>query len=470
MKTILSILTLLLLTFATCRADVIEISSAAQLQQEIDKKPAKGTEFRLINDIAPNIEIKFESNNYILNLNNHTINCPVRSNTLQITGTLDIYGPGEIKRTEAETNKFILVLNGDNEHPATLNIHSGDFYHTAEYKETCNIINVPKYSTLNIRGGTIASALAQYGTIYNSGTVNIYGGEIKNSANSGTSYTNYRTIYTFNSGTVNLYGGTISSAKGYAVESNNGQLNISNAAKITGDINKYNTYLLSDDAPLEIKSGFAVDRIEYNRGASNTFGTVCLPFAPTGPEGITYYTLKDIDTQNGLMTFTEVTNPQANTPYIYCTSTGTYSAQAANVNLQPTSPSDMPQTACGNWMLKGVYQRTSVFESESDPDYATTSNAKTVEPNAYYIKNNAFSRINGYFTTKPFRAFITASGIQSPNFDIALSDLTYAQSAAAEDAQPVAIFDTNGRSRTSLAKGLYIVRLSNGKSQTILVE
>lgn len=469
MKTILSILTLLLLTFATCRADVIEISSAAQLQSALSTTPPEGTEFRLINDIAPNMEIKIKSNNYSLNLNNHIITCPINTTALRIYGTFNIYGPGKIIRTKSEDIKFTIVLNSENSQSAILNIYGGDICYTSQDGVTSNTISVPENNILNIYGGTISSAMAQNGTINNEGTVNIYGGTIKNTSNS-TSATACRAIYTSSKGTINIYGGEISSSNGYAIFNNKGQLNISNAAKITGDINKYNTYLLSDDAPLEIKSGFDVDRIEYNRGASNTFGTVCLPFAPTGPEGITYYTLKDIDTQNGLMTFTEVLNPQANTPYIYCTSTGTYSAQADNIALQPTSPSDMPQTASGNWMLKGVYQRTSVFDSESDPDYATTSSAKTVEPNAYYIKNNAFSHVNGYFTTKPFRAFITASGIQSPNFGIALSDLTDAQSAAAEDAQPVAIYDTNGRSRTSLAKGLNIVRLSNGKSQTILVE
>ncbi|MBQ7743123.1 MAG: hypothetical protein IJT90_09405 [Bacteroidaceae bacterium] len=208
--------------------------------------------------------------------------------------------------------------------------------------------------------------------------------------------------------------------------------------------------------------------ITYDRGSSNAFGTVCLPFIPDSKASITYYTLKEA-TDNTL-TLEQVDALAANTPYIYYTEDGTYNvSKTTTTTLNPVAGT---ATNGDGWSLKGVYKRTSVFASTSDADYDASNETHVVEPNSYYIKDNGFSKTDGYVVIKPFRAYITAPDATSSNhYEISVIDEATSMKSLLDGEQTIsAIYDINGIKLSRLQRGVNIVVLGNGKTGKIIVK
>ena len=218
-------------------------------------------------------------------------------------------------------------------------------------------------------------------------------------------------------------------------------------------------------------AAIAANTITYNRGSSNTFGTVCLPFVPDTKSTITYYTLKE-STDNTL-TLEEVDNFVANTPYIYYTEDGTYNVSKTSTTTLAANPVAGIVSNDNGWSLKGVYKRTSVFTSTSDADYDDTDASHVVEPNSYYIKNNGFSKTDGYVVVKPFRAYITApdGAANSNHYEISVIDEATSVQSVLDGKQTIlAIYDVNGVRLSRLQRGVNIVVMGNGKRAKIIVK
>lgn len=229
-------------------------------------------------------------------------------------------------------------------------------------------------------------------------------------------------------------------------------------------------YIIAEGIDLNTNVQVTANTITYNRGSSNAFGTVCLPFVPDSKATITYYTLKEVTSST--LTLEQVNEFVANTPYIYYTEDGTYNVSKTSTTTLAANPVAGTASNDGGWSLKGVYKRTSVFASESDTDYDDTDDSHVVEPNSYYIKDNGFSKTSGYVVIKPFRAYITAPYAGGSNrYEIAVIDEATSIKSLLEGEQTIStIYDINGTRLSKLQRGVNIVVMGNGKRAKIIVK
>ena len=89
----------------------------------------------------------------------------------------------------------------------------------------------------------------------------------------------------------------------------------------------------------------------------------------------------------------------------------------------------------------------------------------------YAISNNQFVKANNSITLNPFRAFFTAKGTTEAKLRIAVDDeATAIQQLTDEDAPVVGIYGLDGAERSSLQKGMNIIKKSNGQSLKVMVK
>lgn len=432
------------------------------------------------NDVVVSSTILITGKNFTLDLNGKRLTCDdgnYVSNTLLQIGT-----GADITITDSSPNQdgVITCANDDGKlYPIVLDktgrltINAGNIVSPENTtKGFCAVSVSNANSRLIINGGTLSTTQTctsiPFGVIYNSGTTIINGGIIKNTSTDGGIYS--RGVY--NSGTLIVNGGEISAPYDNAIWNlKNKSLSLSSAAKITGDIAGGNTtldkYIISDGNNQGVLPVTA-NTITYERGSSNAFGTVCLPFIPDSKASITYYTLKEA-TDNTL-TLEQVDALAVNTPYIYYTEDGTYNvSKTTNTTLNPVAGTT---TNADGWSLNGVYKRTLVFASSSDEDYDASDDSHVLAPNSYYIKDNGFSKTNGYVVIKPFRAYITAPDATSSNhYEISVIDeATSVKSLIDGERTIAAIYDTNGVKLSRLQRGVNIVVMDNGKRGKIIVK
>ena len=417
---------------------------------------------------------------FTLDLNGYTIT----SGTSDGSGSLfQVNGGGDITITDSSANQdgaitcvnknnnlIIVILSGGN-----LTMEAGHIESPSSLTKGCCAISISDAnSSLIVNGGVLTTAKGNtesaVGVIFSKGTVVINGGLIQNTLSGSTSAS--RGIN--NAGSLTVNGGTIVSSENAIWTARNKTLVLGSGANIRGAVYMYNNlplqeYILDDNASLNLTNSLTASKVSYNRGNSNAFGTVCLPFVPDAKATVTYYTLREAT--ESTLTLEQVDSPVANTPYIYYTEDGTFNVcRNASTTLAANPTAGIVEK--GDWALNGVYRLMLVFDSDDDTGYDANNAGHVLKPNSYYIKDNAFCKGNGYFSVKPFRAYITnQGGAGSSRYDISLLDDATAVSPIAGDGQEVvAIRDLQGVSLGKLQRGVNIVTFADGQTKKVLVK
>lgn len=126
------------------------------------------------------------------------------------------------------------------------------------------------------------------------------------------------------------------------------------------------------------------------------YGTICLPFAPDAATCANYhfYTLAS-ETANALV-FEEVTEPKANTAYLYTLKNGVDAEAAKTFTGGATTVSAIVTEPVGNWAFAGVFANTEITSDGSYYVYAPDKGNGEVLSSV----KNSFK-----LTVKPYRAY-----------------------------------------------------------------
>lgn len=379
---------------------------------------------------------------------------------------------GEITCVDQDRKILILIKTG-----GKLTINAGRFSSPETTTRGCCLISVSggENACLIINGGvftiTRGTDETAYGVIDNSKETTINGGTIINSCNS----TDFSARAIHNSGTLKVFGGNITSNGDAVWSSKSATFVLGNGGNIVGNIAKNGSdyvvdeYILSDDADFNLKNTLDVNKISYNRGNSNPFGTICLPFVPDEQSSITYYTMRDCE--DGALVLEKANEIKANTPYIYYTENGKFNVCRTEKTTLDANAEAGTEKKENGWELKGVYKKTSIYVDENE-GYDAQNTSNILEPNSYYIKDGGFCKANGFFSIKPFRAYFTAPNESSSNrYEIGIYDEIMAlQSLVDVNAEIIAIYNMGGVALPMLQKGINIVTFSNGETRKVIVK
>ena len=175
-----------------------------------------------------------------------------------------------------------------------------------------------------------------------------------------------------------------------------------------------------------------------------------MPFMLHPMNNLKYYTLQAIE--GDVLTIAEASEPfPSGTPYIVEVLSGEMQIVGAG-----------PMNAA-----KGVTQGDLTFIGTYEQKVVK---ATDYENPIYAISNNQFVKANNSITLNPFRAFFTAKSSEA-KLRIAVADeATAIQQLTDEDAPVVGIYGLDGAERSSLQKGMNIIKKSNGQSLKVMVK
>jgi len=209
----------------------------------------------------------------------------------------------------------------------------------------------------------------------------------------------------------------------------------------------------TDFAPME--ETLAAGSATITRKLYPGLNTVCVPLniaADNIPiEGAKLYTYRGED--NGTLNFTEVTTVEAGTPCIVELPAGTATTEYDLTFNELAAIANAPATT---FQIMGTYTNKTLGEG-------------------YYklSEDDTFVRTTATSTIKAFRFYFDLIGAGSSIFKLSLSSddaptaITAIQNA---DEEIIAIYSADGIKRTSLQKGLNIIRYANGNIQKILIK
>ena len=470
MKKIMFLINLLVFAFAgkTFAEDVARVGDAtyASLAAAVNAVPSGGTVTMIANTEVTSGTISV-GKIFTLDLNGKTVtgNFPGSYATVfdikRTNGNLTIEDSseeqsGKITCVDNGQHIILIALHG------ILTINGGTLVSPPNPANGCCVVSVAEAeAVLTVNGGIITSSKGKssnspYGVINNLGTATINGGSIINTYS--VSGMESRAIQ--NNSVLYAYSGSVKSSNEYALYSGSkGTVFMGSGLMMEGSVfikNPITEYILTDNADFSLPTDLSVNKITYNRGNSNAFGTVCLPFVPDSKATITYYTLKEAD--ENTLTLETVNNVEANTPYVYYTEDGTFNVSRETVTTLSAGVTAGSVTSSNGWTLKGTYARITVDEED--------------EPNSYYVKDNAFCKVNGNFKIKPLRAYFTApSGANSDRYEISVIDEATALSNLIDEGLSVrSIRDVNGMRHSKLQRGVNLVTMSNGITKKVIVK
>lgn len=210
---------------------------------------------------------------------------------------------------------------------------------------------------------------------------------------------------------------------------------------------------LSDGYPFQAPTTFTATSVSYNRSfIADKMTTVCLPFALTSDEASalgTFYGLSSVD--GTVITFSEVDEPAANTPYLVIPTSTTLSIGSKSIAATPAET----KSSASNIEFIGTLSATGIPASEGSNNY-------------YAFNNGELVRIAEKSATLPaFRAYIKATGDVGgvKAFTIQFDDATGVNSLPSMDVaasskfniQGSTIYNVAGQRMSKLQKGLNIV-------------
>lgn len=208
--------------------------------------------------------------------------------------------------------------------------------------------------------------------------------------------------------------------------------------------------VLTDAQPFGYDEDITATNATYSRDVTNTFGTICLPFAVSSDENVQYYTLNKME--NSTLYLTKQEDIAAGVPAVFEMKNGT----------------TLTATASGA-TIKG-----SVVEDNADLKLIGTFTGETVTTNlenSYYISNSQFCQATNSITVPPFRAYFTTPANSVKSFNLSTDE----NETAIDNVQcsmfgVQSVYDANGMELQSLRKGLNIVKMNNGNVQKIVVK
>ncbi len=212
------------------------------------------------------------------------------------------------------------------------------------------------------------------------------------------------------------------------------------------------TFTVLDNKPLTLQptDNFTVATATYTRAmpAGTHWGTVCLPFNIKQTEAVKLYTVADIS--GNVLHLTEQESVAAGTPAVFYTE-GT---EAVFTTAGATVSGALPATS---GTLVGTFFNA-VISGEA-------------LANAYFINSDAFHQARVSLTVPAYRAYIIYNVSQATKPSVLVIDnsttgITERRNDASATAE--AYYSANGIRRNTAAKGINIVRLSNGRTVKVV--
>lgn len=212
---------------------------------------------------------------------------------------------------------------------------------------------------------------------------------------------------------------------------------------VSGD--ECSSLMLTDGYAFATETDFVASQASYIRELEiGKYGTIILPFAPNN-ENYIFYELVSVGSNT--LTFEEVNNPQANTPYLYSLREGKSATAIIGANAIVSSE---PVTAeADNWQTLGSFAHQTL--STNDEGYY-----------AYTASDNQFHRVTKMLKVKPFRAYLKGNMVGDTALRVRIynGNETLIDMFETEDKLPEMYYDLNGRCVEYPTKGIYVV---NGK-------
>lgn len=210
--------------------------------------------------------------------------------------------------------------------------------------------------------------------------------------------------------------------------------------------------VLTDGKPFGYTEDITATNATYSRNVTNTFGTICLPYAVSSNNDVQYYTLNSIS--GSTLYLTAQDNIEAGKPAIFemKNNVTTLTATATDATVKG---SVVPADAA-TLMLNGTFAGETV-----------TANLSI----SYFISSDKFCQATNSITVNPFRAYFTTTGNAVKAFNLSTEEDETAINAVQTSISGVqSIYDANGMELQSLRKGLNIVKMNNGNVQKIMVK
>jgi len=210
--------------------------------------------------------------------------------------------------------------------------------------------------------------------------------------------------------------------------------------------------VLIDGKPFGYTEDITATNATYSRSVTNTFGTICLPYAVSSNNDVQYYTLNNIS--GSTLYLTAQTDIEAGMPAIFEMKNNATTLRATATDA--TVKGSVVAAEASTLMLNGTFSGESV---------------STNLANSYFISDNKFCQASNSITVNPFRAYFTTAGSPVKAFNLSTEeDETAINGVQTSISNVQSIFDANGVELQSLRKGLNIVKMNNGNVQKIMVK
>ena len=243
---------------------------------------------------------------------------------------------------------------------------------------------------------------------------------------------------------------------------------VSDASKLS---NEKNVLVKGEDgtyacANLALESGysfrtpysFTVEAASVKKTVGPNFGTFVSPFEVAVPDGCKAYNLTGVD-ENNVVTGEETATVAANKPVLLA-GDGECTFEAEDVTVEAT-----PASLLVNGILNGVYE-TGTMAPEGSYVLQTQSGVTAF----YKVAEDGKQRITPFtaYLALPAAAAVNAKSL-SVSFDNA--GTTRVDDAAAEGLATVeAVYDLQGRKLDAPAKGINLLKLSDGSVKKVIVK
>lgn len=257
--------------------------------------------------------------------------------------------------------------------------------------------------------------------------------------------------------TVDLTGVTaLPAGKEIKVDNKNALITTSTDLGLTNDKNvvignECNNLVLTDGFNFSAKKTFTANEASYTREEMpNQWGTIILPYDVESNDDVAYYLPTAIEVGTLKLELKE-TLP-ANTPALVAKLNGNGIAPR-NANVKVKTKDGV--AVSGDVTMHGSYAQ----------------DTKITDANAYYISSNKFWKCNNYFYIDAFRAYMIIEGGSSAKSFVIDDSITAINAIVGEgDVTVLEYFDITGKRIDGLQKGVNILKLSNGKTQKVIVE
>ena len=202
-----------------------------------------------------------------------------------------------------------------------------------------------------------------------------------------------------------------------------------------------------------------VSSVTYNRSMQNEWGTLVVPFPITTGDSENYELYKLTGATEEKITLTKVDVAPAGTP-LFVRVKDIWSGLSISASNTTVSGDIEEGSAAGGLQLTGVYVATQL----ADDDYF-------ISKNKFWLAGD-LTNSDGV-KVAPFRAYLhsTLAGAKARSLSISIDEEVTAINALNAITEGTAeCYDMNGRKLNGLQKGVNIVKMSNGKTQKVIIK